>query len=134
MTKLCVPIMVDSADQALADAHAAKATGADLVELRLDRFTDDRDAAAKLVEQCPLPTLVTIRPNWEGGEYDGDDMHRISLIEYLGTTCTGPAYFDVELAAYDRSAVKEALERAKVGADPPRTSDSSFLRLLASYS
>lgn len=106
MTKLCVPIMVDSADQALADAHAAKAAGADLVELRLDRFTDDRDAAADLVSNCPLPTIVTIRPDWEGGEYDGDDMHRIALLEYIGTTCAGkgPAYFDVELATYDRSA------------------------------
>lgn len=104
MTKLCVPIMVESAEQALADAIAAKAAGADLVELRLDRFTDDREAAAKLVGNCPLPTIVTIRPNWEGGEYDGNDSDRIALIEYLGTTCDGPAYFDVELAAYDRSA------------------------------
>ncbi|MBX2853330.1 MAG: shikimate dehydrogenase [Phycisphaeraceae bacterium] len=106
MTKLCVPIMVDSADQALADAHAAKAAGADLVELRLDRFSDDRIAAAKLVGNCPLPTIVTIRPNWEGGDYDGDDMHRIALFEYLGVACAGqgPAYFDVELATYDRSA------------------------------
>jgi 3-dehydroquinate dehydratase/shikimate dehydrogenase len=106
MTKLCVPIMVDSADQALADAQAAKAAGADLVELRLDRFTDDRDAAAALVNDTPLPTIVTIRPDWEGGEYDGDDMHRIALLEYIGTTCAGqgPAYFDVELATYDRSA------------------------------
>ncbi|MEO0475684.1 MAG: shikimate dehydrogenase [Planctomycetota bacterium] len=104
MTKLCVPIMVDTAEQALADAHRAQQAGADLVELRLDRFADDRDSAAKLVDNCPLPCLVTIRPNWEGGEYDGDDMHRIALIEYLGTTCTGPAYFDIELATYDRSA------------------------------
>ena len=104
MTKLCVPIMVDSAEQALADAHSAQQAGADLVELRLDRFADDREGAAKLVGNCPLPCLVTVRPSWEGGEYDGDDMHRIALIEYLGITCAGPAYFDVELATYDRSA------------------------------
>ena len=106
MTKLCVPIMVDSAQQALADAQAAKAAGADMVELRLDRFTDDRDAACKLVIDSPLPCIVTIRPDWEGGEYDGDDMDRIALIEHIGVTChgQGPAYFDVELAAYDRSA------------------------------
>ena len=103
MTKLCVPIMVDSAEQALADAHAAQRAGADLVELRLDRFTEDREAAVGLVRQCPLPCIVTIRPGWEGGEYDGDDMHRIALIEHLGLQCA-PAYFDVELATYDRSA------------------------------
>lgn len=106
MTKLCVPIMVDSADQALADARSARDAGADLVELRLDRFTDDTDSATQLVIDCPLPCIVTIRPEWEGGEYDGDDMHRIALIEHLGVTChgKGPAYFDVELAAYNRSA------------------------------
>lgn len=106
MTKLCVPIMVDSAEQARADSLAARDAGADLVELRLDRFTDDRDAAALLVKDCPLPCIVTIRPDWEGGEYDGDDMYRVALIEYIGVECHGhgPAYFDVELAAYDRSA------------------------------
>lgn len=106
MTKLCVPIMVDSAEQALADAQAARDAGADLVELRLDRFADEPDAAVELVKECPLPCIVTVRPDWEGGEYDGDDMHRVALIEHIGVTCHGhgPAYFDVELAAYDRSA------------------------------
>jgi len=106
MTKLCVPIMVDSAQQALSDAAAAKTAGADLVELRLDRFTDDTKAAAELVTQCPLPCIVTIRPNWEGGEYDGLDADRIAMIEHIGVDCAGkgPAYFDIELATYDRSA------------------------------
>lgn len=128
MTKLCVPIMVDSADDALADAHAAKAAGADLVELRLDRFTDDREAAATLVNDCPLPTIVTIRPDWEGGEYDGDDMHRIALIEYLGTTCTGPAYFDIELATFDRSAnLRQKVMLVVDHDDQPRQTDTGLI-------
>lgn len=128
MTKLCVPIMVDSAEQALADARAAHAAGADLVELRLDRFTDDREAAAKLVDNCPLPTIVTIRPDWEGGEYDGDDMQRIALIEYLGTTCAGPAYFDVELATYDRSANLRQKVRLVVDHDnQPRPTNTGLI-------
>lgn len=128
MTKLCVPIMVESVDAALADAQAAHGAGADLVELRLDRFTDDREAAVKLVNNCPLPCIVTIRPDWEGGEYDGDDAQRIALIEYLGTTCTGPAYFDVELAAYDRSAnLRQKVNLVVDHADQPRPTDTGLI-------
>ncbi len=128
MTKLCVPIMVDSAEQALADANAAQAAGADLVELRLDRFTDDRDAAANLINDCPLPTIVTIRPEWEGGDYDGDDAQRIAFIEYLGTTCTGPAYFDIELATYDRSAnLRQKVMLVVDHEDQPRPTDTGLI-------
>jgi 3-dehydroquinate dehydratase/shikimate dehydrogenase len=128
MTKLCVPIMVESAEQALADAFAAQQAGADLVEFRLDRFTDDRDAAVKLVDNCPLPTIVTIRPDWEGGEYDGDDATRIALIEFLGTTCTGPAYFDVELATYDRSAnLRQKVMLVVDHENQPRPTDTGLI-------
>jgi len=130
MTKLCVPIMVDSAGQALSDAAAARQAGADLVELRLDRFTDDRDAASKLVTDCPLPCIVTIRPHWEGGEYDGDDMQRIALIEHIGVTChgQGPAYFDVELAAYDRSAnLRHKVMLVVDHHDQPRPTDTVLI-------
>ncbi|MEM6256973.1 MAG: shikimate dehydrogenase [Planctomycetota bacterium] len=130
MTKLCVPIMVDSAEQARADAQAAKQAGADLVELRLDRFADDRDDAAALVRDCPLPCIVTIRPDWEGGDYDGDDMHRIALIEFIGTACAGqgPAYFDIELATYDRSAnLRQKVMLVVDHAGQPRPTDTGLI-------
>ncbi|MEM9347754.1 MAG: shikimate dehydrogenase [Planctomycetota bacterium] len=130
MTKLCVPIMVDSAEQAGADAQSAKQAGADLVELRLDRFADDSDAAAALVRDCPLPCIVTIRPDWEGGDYDGDDMHRIALIEFIGTRCAGqgPAYFDVELATYDRSAnLRQKVMLVVDHAGQPRPTDTGLI-------
>ncbi len=130
MTKLCVPIMVDSAEQALADARAARDAGADLVELRLDSFTDDRDATAALVKACPLPCIVTIRPSWEGGEYDGDDLQRIALIEHIGVTCQGqgPAYFDVELAAYGRSAnLRQKVMLVVDHEDQPRPTDTGLI-------
>lgn len=130
MTKLCAPIMVDHPAQALADASAARAAGADLVEFRLDRFTDDRDAAVALVKDCPLPCIVTIRPSWEGGEYDGDDMHRIALIEHIGVTChgQGPAYFDVELAAYNRSAnLRQKVNLVVDHPEQPRRTDAGLI-------
>lgn len=121
-TLLCVPIMVKDEDSALADAALAKSLGADLVEFRVDEFfsginsTDDPDrtaereqlAVVRLVSASPLPCIATCRPTWEGGQYDGDEMARVSLYERLGTASGRdehpPRYIDVELAAYTRSA------------------------------
>jgi len=103
MTHLAVSIAVDSLDQAHAAAAMAAERGADLVEYRIDAFTDDPDALVQLVEQSPLPCVLTCRPNWEGGEYDGDDADRVSLLEHVGTAAS-PAYLDFELTAFNRSA------------------------------
>ncbi len=102
MTKLCVAIMVDSLDQALSQAAVAAERGADLAEYRLDRFTEDVKAVEQLVERSPLACIVTCRLGEEGGEYDGDEQTRIALYEHAGLA--QPAYLDVELAAYQRSA------------------------------
>jgi len=94
----------------LDEAREAKEAGADLVEWRLDEvFHGEGDEegerlALKLCEQSPLPCIVTCRPTWEGGSYDGDEMARVSLFERLGTSEHPPRYIDVELAAYTRSA------------------------------
>ncbi len=102
MTKLAAAIMVESLDSALAQAATAAEQGADLVEYRVDNFTDDVKQVERLVAESPLPCIVTCRPTWEGGEYDGDDQTRIALFEHAGLQ--QPAYIDVELAAYQRSA------------------------------
>ncbi|MEM8738405.1 MAG: type I 3-dehydroquinate dehydratase [Planctomycetota bacterium] len=118
MTRLTVPIAVDTYAAALSLAVRAAEFGADLVEYRLDAFVSagaDLSEAKlrdieKLVRDSPLPCIVTCRPVWEGGDYDGDEMHRISLLEHaaLGPGAGGsgitPAYLDVELRAYETSA------------------------------
>lgn len=110
MTLLCVPIMVQDADQALADAQAARDAGADLVEFRVDGYfhgtgdAGEMRAVAGIVEDSPLPSIVTCRSADEGGQYDGPDDARVALYEYLGTAKRPPRYFDLELAAYERSA------------------------------
>ncbi len=107
---LCVPIMVDEVHEALAAADAARSLGADLVEFRIDTLFqgegDDLgiDATVRLVEQSPLPCIVTCRPTWEGGLYDGDDAARIALFERLGAMDRPPRYIDVEHQAFTRSA------------------------------
>jgi len=116
-TLICVPLFVEDVDSALSDANEAKRLGADLVEWRIDLLFSGEgpeEATAqnasyetaqieRLIEESPLPCIVTCRPTWEGGEYDGDDMARISLFERLGTSEAPPRYIDVELAAYTRS-------------------------------
>ena len=104
MTRLAVSIMVHSIGQAHANAATAAEHGADLVEYRIDEFTDDAKAITTLVEQSPLPCIITCRPTWEGGLYDGNDQERIALLEHAGVGERQPAYVDVELAAYQRSA------------------------------
>jgi len=109
-TLLCVPIMCEDALTAKRDAILASELGADLVEYRVDRmFEGEGDdegqrAIIELVADSPLPCIVTCRPTFEGGDYDGDDSARISLFEALGTSAHPPAYIDVELQTYKRSA------------------------------
>ena len=113
----------DPIQAALDEALLARAKGADLVEFRIDRYFSgsesgasgdlDGDAAdayavaslRRLLAESPLPVILTCRPTWEGGDYDGDDADRVALFEKLCCdTDAPPAYLDVELAAYTRSA------------------------------
>ncbi|MEL6329311.1 MAG: type I 3-dehydroquinate dehydratase [Planctomycetota bacterium] len=115
-TLVCVPIAVETIDRALDDARLAEAKSADLVEFRIDGFFSGGDDGTegvyelaqlrRLLDESPLPVILTCRPVWEGGEYDGEDAARVALFEKL---CAdggnrAPAYLDVELAAYTRSA------------------------------
>lgn len=104
MTHLAVAIMVHEPEAALASAVRAAEQGADLVEFRIDHVADDVDGVLDLVERAPLPCIVTCRLVSEGGFYDGDEQTRISLLERIGLCPRAPAYIDVELAAYQRSA------------------------------
>ncbi|MEQ8318044.1 MAG: type I 3-dehydroquinate dehydratase [Phycisphaerales bacterium] len=101
-TLVCVPIAVDTPEQALADVEHARLAGADLVEFRLDAFFEEAsqiDACVKLIADSPLPCIATCRPNWEGGEYEGEENARLALFERLIEAEHAPRYIDVELAA-----------------------------------
>lgn len=102
MTKLTVPIMVQSLAQALRQAAIAAERGADLVEYRFDEFVDHPGQAARIVRRSPLSCIVTTRPAWEGGSYDGDEPTRLEFIEKVAAE--RPAYLDIELAAFQKSA------------------------------
>lgn len=104
MTLLAVSVMVESLESAIDAGRRAAEFGADLVEYRIDRFTDHVGKLAELVKRSALPCIVTCRPRWEGGDYDGDEQTRVSLLELLGTGPGAPAFFDVEWEAYRKSA------------------------------
>ncbi|KAK5813744.1 bifunctional 3-dehydroquinate dehydratase/shikimate dehydrogenase, chloroplastic-like [Gossypium arboreum] len=94
---ICVPIMAESVDQMLVQMQKAKDFGGDLVELRVDflkNFVPRQDLAI-LIKQAPLPTLVTYRPRWEGGQYDGDESKRREALRLAMEL--GADYIDIEL-------------------------------------
>ena len=104
MTNLTVAIHVESLDQALAACARAAEVGADLMEYRIDRFTDDPDQVTALVERSPLPCIITCRPTWEGGFFEGNDAERLGIFDAACAGARRPAYIDVELVAYQKSA------------------------------
>ncbi|XP_057719134.1 bifunctional 3-dehydroquinate dehydratase/shikimate dehydrogenase, chloroplastic-like [Arachis stenosperma] len=96
-TLVCTPVLGTTVNEMLVDMARAKEIGADLVEIRLDYLTNfnPRFHLQTLIKQCPLPTIVTYRPKWEGGRYEGDENRRqdaLSLAMELGAD-----YIDVEL-------------------------------------
>ena len=105
MTLLAVPLFVEDLPTAHAAAARAAEHGADLVEYRIDTFTDPA-AVQTLIAGSPLPCLITARAHWEGGHCDLEETDRISLLEHAGLGQGGhvPAYLDLELKAYEASA------------------------------
>ncbi len=89
MTLIAAAIWVRDAGEAQgAPGRAEKAmqAGARLIEWRVDAMAGKPEAIdpiRRLVSESPAPCIVTCRPSWEGGEFDGDDRQRSQLLESL---------------------------------------------------
>ncbi|XP_050384135.1 bifunctional 3-dehydroquinate dehydratase/shikimate dehydrogenase, chloroplastic-like [Argentina anserina] len=96
-TLICAPVMGESVDQMLRQLQQAKELGADLVEIRVDYIKNfsPRQDLETLIKRSPLPTLVTYRPKWEGGQYEGDEKKRQEAL--ILAMELGADYIDVEL-------------------------------------
>src|SRR5512133_1772192 len=76
-------------------ARRDNARDVDLVELRLDGVRDP-DVRGALADRR-LPVIVTCRPTWEGGRFDGSEEERRRLLEQA--VQAGAEYVDVEWRA-----------------------------------
>lgn len=98
-TLLCTSLTAKTVDGMLAEAQEALAAGADIVEVRLDyleNFSPETDLST-LLETCPLPVIVTFRPAWEGGLYNGEEAPRLAALKYAAAL--GADFIDIELKA-----------------------------------
>ncbi|MEO6213649.1 MAG: shikimate dehydrogenase [Vicinamibacterales bacterium] len=91
--QLCVTVTGRTMEELRRGRDAA--VGADLLELRLDGV-DHPDAAAAL-EGRLRPAIVTCRPRWEGGGFDGSEQERRRLL--LDAIEAGAEFVDLELRA-----------------------------------
>jgi 3-dehydroquinate dehydratase/shikimate dehydrogenase len=90
---LCETVTGRSMADLLAGRNAV--TAADMVELRLDGVADG-DVPAALGGRR-LPAIVTCRPVWEGGRFDGNEEERRGLL--VEALACGAEYVDVEWRA-----------------------------------
>jgi len=105
MVQVAVPIAAADPAAVVALAAQAKAEGADLVELRLDRGArlaqghGALDAIVATIPRLALPVLATVRHASEHGEWDGSEAERLALLAVADEI--GAAWVDIELARYD---------------------------------
>jgi 3-dehydroquinate dehydratase/shikimate dehydrogenase len=93
---ICAVVRTASSEEAIAAMAEARRLGADLCELRVDYLRDPD--LRKILSARPLPVLATVRPKWEGGQYEGDEATRFGLLE--DACLHGADYVDVEYRAY----------------------------------
>lgn len=105
-TKLCVPLTASDVDGMIGEIDAATRAGAEAIELRLDYLASWDEAELKRLmrkaSDFPGEVIATCRIAAEGGQWDGDESERISLLEHAGLN--GADCIDVEHEAWKVSA------------------------------
>jgi len=96
---ICVSIVQESRRLALADMLNAASLGADLVEVRLDKFEKDANLT-ELVAARRKPILFSCRRPQDGGVWQGAEDERLMLLR-AGVVAKAD-YVEVELDAADQ--------------------------------
>jgi 3-dehydroquinate dehydratase / shikimate dehydrogenase len=91
--RLCATVTAATMGELRARRDAVR--DADLVELRLDGVRDPSAAGALAGRRGPV--IITCRPTWEGGRFDGAEEDRLALLAEAWHL--GAEYVDVEWAA-----------------------------------
>jgi 3-dehydroquinate dehydratase/shikimate dehydrogenase len=124
MTYLTVPIAAGNLDQAKQQIKTAKATGAEMLELRTDYLENlsadlvkNLIAEAKTVDPQPLPIIVTCRDARQGGAIGYPDQLRIDIL--TEALKAGAEFIDFEyenfLSAENQERIRRALSQASKG-------------------
>lgn len=95
MTSVRIVETVTASDMASLRQRRDAVADADIIELRLDGVHDVDVAGA--LSGCAKPIVVTCRPVWEGGAFDGAEETRRRIINQAVTL--GADYVDVERRA-----------------------------------
>ncbi len=98
MTQLCVPIFVESIDQAKRDIATAVEAGADMLELRLDTFQDEALLFSAFYS-LPVPGIWTCRSQEEGGHCE---LLEVERLQFLQRNSRHASLIDIELASFNR--------------------------------
>jgi 3-dehydroquinate dehydratase/shikimate dehydrogenase len=96
---ICVSIVQESRRLALADMLNAAMLGADLIEVRLDKFEKDANLA-ELVSAKRKPVLFSCRRPQDGGEWAGADDERLILLR--SAVMAKADYVEIELDQADQ--------------------------------
>lgn len=94
MSQLVVTVTGQTMDE-LRRRRDSAALLADVVELRLDGV--DRPEIAGALEGRLRPVIVTCRPRWEGGQFDGSEEDRGNLL--MAAAEAGAEFVDIEFRA-----------------------------------
>jgi 3-dehydroquinate dehydratase/shikimate dehydrogenase len=124
MTYLAVPIAAKNLDQAKQQIKTAKATGAEMLELRTDYLENlsldlvkNLIAEAKTADPQPLPIIVTCRDALQGGAIGYPDQLRIDIL--TEALKAGAEFIDFEyenfLSAENQERIRRALLQASKG-------------------
>lgn len=100
MTLICVTLKVESLLSLTKSAEVCKSLSADIIEARLDFFKGQISSSIlkKIFEiktNIGLPVIITIRPSWEGGKFQGDEDLRTKFLNE--SIDLGFDFIDVEL-------------------------------------
>ena len=95
MTRPLVCITVTAPTTAELRQRRDATTDADLIELRLDSVRDPSAAGALAGRRTPV--IVTCRPTWEGGQFQGSEEARHQIL--ADALALGADYIDVEWQA-----------------------------------
>jgi 3-dehydroquinate dehydratase-1 len=124
MPLICAPLVGADREALLAEAAAAQAAGADIVEWRIDYFRQIEDAAAVIDAGRALrrthphmPLLFTRRSQREGGQRVALSEKQVAELcaEVCGAGFADLVDFEMSSAAVDMKAVREAARRHGVG-------------------